>query len=79
VIRRRSSSVDAAPPDLMDTQRWPQCPRFDGEIQACVCWFAKAQREWIETGNSWPGNDLTDLLTTLGIHECNAPFDQAVI
>ena len=44
-----------------------------------MCWFARAQQQWIDAGNAWPGNALTDLLKALRVHECNEQFDRSAI
>jgi hypothetical protein len=79
-MRRRPQVVsDSRPSELMDAARWPQCLRWDGGAQPCVCWFSRAQEEWIEAGNDWPGDALASLLDLFRVHECNEPFDPGKI
>jgi hypothetical protein len=66
----------------MDSGRWPQCPRWDGGTQACFCWFARRQREWVDAGNEWPGGEVqmfTDYLEMAQRHDCNKPINRSLI
>ena len=66
----------------MDAKRWPQCPRWDGGSQPCVCWFSRQQRQFVDAGNEWPGGEvgmLADYLEMQRVHDCNEPIDWSVI
>ena len=84
-MRRRVPRAPAGGPvpvELVDSARWPLCPRWDGGSQPCVCWANEAQRNWVDAGNEWPGGEVgffSDFLEQSIKHWCKQPFDWSVI
>lgn len=82
VVRRREPERTDWTAQLMDSTRWPQCPRWDRGTQACVCWWSEQQQQWLDAGNAWPGGEgrvLTDLLEMQRRHACRQPWDQTAV
>lgn len=82
VRRRPPPLLDSLPAELVDPRLWPLCPRWDGGVQPCSCWWAKRQGEFLEAGGEWPGGEqreLTDLLEMQDRHPCREPWDESRI
>jgi hypothetical protein len=63
-MRRRKHEPEPGT-ELTDPTRWPQCERFDGGTQPCVCWLSgHVQAEGLDI-DMWP---------LLDEHKCAKPF-----
>ena len=70
------------PAELTDPDLWPRCPTYNGDEQACSCWWAEAQREFLAEGGQWPGGparELGDLIEIQTRFECREPWNESAI
>ena len=82
VRRRRPDVIGSLPAELVDPTQWPLCPRFDGGVQRCVCWWSQRQDEYLKGGGVWPGGErcqLTDFLEMQSRFPCREPWDPLAI